>query len=85
MENKLFRDCLSVIPRDQKHAFELNFAIADKICEALKSLSMTQHDLALKLGKSDAEISKWLTGRHNFTVKTIASIEVALSQSLITV
>ena len=32
-----------------------------------------------------AAISKWLTGRHNFTTQTIARIETALGSKLISI
>ena len=35
------------------------------------------------LNKRDSEISKWLTGRHNFTTQTIARIETTLGSKLI--
>jgi len=38
----------------------------------------------LKLNKSNAEISKWLSGQHNLTVKSIAKIEEALGEEIIT-
>jgi transcriptional regulator with XRE-family HTH domain len=39
---------------------------------------MKQKDLALLLGKKEAEISKWMRGTHNFTIDTLVSIEKAL-------
>ena len=45
----------------------------------------TQKDFARLLNKRDSEISKWLTGRHNFTTQTIARIETALGSKLISI
>ena len=42
-------------------------------------------DFARLLNKRDSEISKWLTGRHNFTTQTIARIETALGSKLISI
>ena len=49
----------------------------------MKKKGITQHELARRLGKRDSEVSKWLTGRHNFTTNTIARIEVAIDEKLI--
>jgi transcriptional regulator with XRE-family HTH domain len=38
-----------------------------------------------KLGKSEAEISKWLSGLHNMELKTIAKIENALDEEVLAV
>ena len=37
------------------------------------------------LGKSEAEISKWMRGTHNFTIDTIVSIEEALQAPVLQV
>ncbi len=60
-----------------------SFDIADKIHHTLKSIGMTQKDLAKKLSKNESEISKWLSGQHNFTIKSIAKIEAVLNVELI--
>ena len=83
IQNKLFRDCLAAIPAEQKAEFDLSFGIAERISEILKAKGLTQKDFARLLNKRDSEISKWLTGRHNFTTQTIARIETALGSKLI--
>ena len=85
IQNKLFRDCLAAIPAEQKAEFYLSFGIAERISEILKAKGLTQKDFARLLNKRDTEISKWLTGRHNFTTQTIARIETALGNKLISI
>ena len=82
---KLFRDCLAAIPAEQKAEFDLSFGIAERISESLKAKGLTQKDFARLLNKRDSEISKWLTGRHNFTTQTIARIETGLGSRLISI
>lgn len=83
--NELFRQCLSAIPSEQRQAFELSFGIAERIDAILKKKGITQHELATRLHKRDSEISKWLTGRHNFTIGTISMIESAVGDRIIDV
>ncbi|MCR5036462.1 MAG: helix-turn-helix domain-containing protein [Bacteroidales bacterium] len=85
IKNKLFRECLDSIPKDRMAEFELNFSIAERIAEILKQKGMTQRDLANKLGKRESEISKWLTGRHNFTISTLSKISYILDSPIILV
>ena len=85
MRNNLFRQCLAAIPAEQKAEFELSYGIAERISEILKSKGLTQKEFAGQLNKRESEISKWLTGRHNFTMQTIAKIETALGCKLIDV
>ena len=85
IKNDLFRQCLAAIPAEQKAEFELSYGIAERISEILKSKGLTQKEFAGQLNKRESEISKWLTGRHNFTMQTIAKIETALECKLIDV
>ena len=85
IRNNLFRQCLAAIPAEQKAEFELSYGIAERISEILKSKGLTQKEFAGQLNKRESEISKWLTGRHNFTLQTIAKIETALNCKLITI
>jgi ribosome-binding protein aMBF1 (putative translation factor) len=85
IECEVFRQALADIPAEQKAQFELSFAIADRIDALLKAKGMSQKKFAELLGKRESEISKWLTGRHNFTLQTIAKIETALNCKLITI
>lgn len=83
--NKLFRECLDNVSPEIKAEFELSFAIADRIDYLLKKKGMTQRTLAHRLGKRESEISKWLTGRHNFTTNTLARISLAFGEDVVTV
>lgn len=85
IQNHLFRECLAAIPEERKAEFDLSFAIAGRIDEVLRLKGMTQRELAQRLGKRESEISKWLTGRHNFTTNTIARITLALGVPIINV
>mgnify|MGYP000175565204 CR=1 FL=1 len=62
---------------------EKNLAIAMKIHEMLIERSLKPADLARLLDKKPSEISKWLTGTHTFTTKTITKIETVLGQDII--
>lgn len=62
---------------------EKNMAIADRIKDILDAKRLKPVHLAEMLGKDKSEISKWLTGQHNFTTKTIVKIEAALAEEII--
>ncbi len=46
---------------------------------------MSQKDFARLLGKTETEVSKWLSGTHNMTLATISKISCALNQDIIKV
>ncbi len=83
VQNKLFRQCLAAIPEEQKVEFGLSFGIAERINKVLKAKNLSQKDFAHQIHKQESEVSKWITGRHNFTVQPIAKIETALGCKLI--
>lgn len=81
----LFDECLANIPNDVKIELDMSFAIADKIDTILKEKNISQKELAKLMGKTEAEISRWLGGTHNFTLRTIAKISNALGINLINI
>ncbi len=81
----LFEECLSKVSNDVKLELDMSFALADKIDAALKEKKISQKDLARKMGKTEAEVSRWLGGTHNFTLRTIAKISDALGIKLISI
>jgi len=57
--------------------------IADQISQFLVEKNWTQKEFARRMGKQESEISKWLSGQHNFTIKTITNIETVFGKNLI--
>ena len=47
--------------------------------------NINQNTLAKMLGKTPSEISKWLSGTHNFTLKSIQKLESILGQPILKV
>lgn len=64
---------------------QLSADIIARIDTLLKEKNMTQRDLARKLGKSDAVVSRWTTGFPNLTLRSIAELSIALGETLIEV
>lgn len=83
IQNKLFRECLANVPEETKAEFELSYKVAERLSYVMRMKGMTQRELAEKLGKRESEISKWLSGRHNLTLHTIARIQLAIGENLI--
>lgn len=60
-----------------------NLAIAQKIKEILDSKNMRASNLAELMGKQKSEVSKWLSGQHTFSMRTITAIETALNSEIV--
>ncbi len=74
-----------LVSPEARASVALSFRIVDRIHNILDEKGLKQKDLAERLGKSEAEISKWMRGTHNFTIDTIASIEAALDAPILQV
>lgn len=82
---KLFDQIVSETPPQMKKQLDMSFAIADKLDATLKERGMTQKEFAKMIGHSEAEVSRWLSGTHNFTLSTLANISVVLNINLLTI
>ena len=83
--NKILNGIRKDISPEMKQQVELSVAIANRIYEILNIKGMTQKDLAQRLGKTETEVSRWLSGTHNLTLSTICKISAALGEDIVTV
>ncbi len=83
--SEIFKQEIEKIPIDLKLEVDLSFAIADKIDAILKAKGLTQKEFAKKMNKTEAEVSRWLSGTHNFTLKTIAKITNVLGKNIVVI
>ena len=71
-------------PPEVNRQVDIAVQIANRVYELLEEKGMSQKDLAKKLGKTETEVSRWLSGTHNLTIATIAKLAVALEDDIIT-
>lgn len=83
--SELFNECVAAIPQDIKQRVDWSCQIADKIDCILKERGMTQKEFAHQIGRSEAEVCRWVGGTHNFTLATLAKISATLGVPLISV
>lgn len=62
---------------------EKNLAITEKVRLAMEAKGWKSQDLAKAMDKSPSEVSKWLSGMHNLTLKSIIKMEQALGICLV--
>lgn len=87
MRNKQewFNGKLAAVSPEIKTELQLSASIIARIDTILKEKNMSQRDLARKLGKSEAVVSRWTTGFPNLTLRSIAQLSIALGEPLIIV
>lgn len=87
MKNKQdwFNERVSSVSPAVREEVVLSAKIIERIDIILKDKKMTQRELARKLGRSEAVVSRWTTGFPNLTLRSIAELSVALEEPLIEV
>lgn len=81
--NKILDEIRGHISPDVKKQLEISVSLANRVYDILEKKGMSQKDLAKLLGKTETEVSRWLSGTHNLTIATIAKISVALGEDII--
>ena len=61
----------------------MEFAISDRIYELMTKRGLTKAQFAKALHKRPSEVTKWLSGQYNFTIKTIALVSSFFGEPLI--
>jgi len=82
-KSELVDKFLSETPKEFEYFIQHSMDISVKIIELLKKHKLTQREIAAKLGKSESEISKWLSGNHNLTLKSIAKLEAIFDEQFL--
>ncbi len=82
---KTLEEMLGPIPEAIRRETELSFEISDRIYELMGQRGLSKKQFADALGRRPSEITKWLSGEHNFTIATLAMLSAFFGQPIITV
>ncbi len=83
MRSKIAQRILDETPEDVKIFVRLYADITVRINQLLKQKGISQKDLAEAMDKKPSEISKWLNGEHNFTLRSLAKLQAELKEDII--
>ncbi|MBI1782739.1 MAG: helix-turn-helix transcriptional regulator [Sphingobacteriales bacterium] len=78
-----FQASIDNMPADSKIFVDKSLEIAHYIFQLMERKGLKQKDLAEKMGKTEAEVSKILGGMHNLTLRSIAKLEAALEDTIV--
>lgn len=82
---KSLQEILGPIPTDVCNEVELSFEISDRIDSLMRERGLTKKQFADALGRRPSEITKWLSGQHNFTISTLAMLSAFFGRPIISV
>ena len=80
-----FKQMLAAVPADIQQEVDLEFAISNRINELMVQRGLTKLKFAQALGKRPSEVTKWLSGQHNFTIRTLSTLSDFFGESLVRV
>lgn len=77
------KNFLQETPKEFDYFIQHSMDFSIQLSNLLKTSKISQKEFAAILSKEESEVSKWMSGNHNFTLKSISKIEAALDQQLI--
>ena len=72
--SSLLKDLLAEITPAEKDRTQTKMVVAARLEDFIKANRWSQNDFAGKVCKAPSEITKWLSGTHNFTIDTLTDI-----------
>lgn len=82
--SELYDKILNETPKEDRLMVTKSLELAVQIIDILEEKRMLRKTFAELMGKNESEISKWLSGFHNFTISTLCKIEIVLGRTIIT-
>lgn len=85
MRSKVFQRILDNTPKDVDIFVDWYADLVVRINQLLRENNISKKKLAEKMDKKPSEISKWLNGEHNFTLRSLAKLSAELGEPLLEV
>lgn len=83
--NTSLRELLGDIKPEERAEARLCFLISNRLDSLMQERGLTKKQFAEALGKRPSEITRWLSGEHNFTISTLVMLSTYFGQPIITV
>lgn len=80
-----FDKMLAEVPANISKELEMEFAISNRISSLMDKRGISKIELAKAFDKRPSEVTKWLSGQHNFTLRTISAISLFFGEPLIVI
>ena len=80
-----YNQIVASIPESIHKEVDMEVAISNWIYKLMQEKGLSKADFARSIGKRPCEITKWLSGQHNFTLSTLAMLSSFFGQPIIKV
>ena len=76
---------VSSIPDNIRREVDMEMAVSNRIYDLMVQKGLSKAEFARSIGKRPCEITKWLSGQHNFTIATLSMLSSFFGKPIITV
>lgn len=80
-----FREIVAQTPPEISQEVELTMGLSDRLANLMDEKGISKVQLVTALGKWPSEVTRRLSGQHNFTLKTIAMLSSYFSKPIISI
>ena len=80
-----YNQIVASIPKDIHKEVEMEIAVSNRIYELMTQKGLSKAEFARAIGKRPCEITKWLSGQHNFTLATLGMLSAFFGEPILSV
>lgn len=80
-----YRKMVDSVPDEIRMRVDLSFDISNRIASLMEERNLSKKQFAEALGKRPSEITKWLSGQHNFTISTLSMLSAFFRQPIVSI
>lgn len=80
-----YNQIVASIPLKVHKEVEMQMAVSNRIYDLMTKAGLTKAEFARAIGKRPCEITKWLSGQHNFTLATLGMLSAFFGQPIVSV
>lgn len=84
-ETDTLHEIIGVLPLEVQIRTKLSVAIANRIEALMREKGLSKKQFAEALDRRPSEVTKWLSGEHNFTVATLSRLGAFFEKPIIEV
>lgn len=82
-KSQILSELISNTSEEELQKTESKMRLAIKIADGIKATRLNKSEFAKKINKNNSEITKWLSGTHNFTTDTLILLQNELNIKLV--
>lgn len=80
-----FEEMLREVPQEIRAEVDMEFDVSARINDLMNRRGLSKAEFARAIGRRQSEVSQWLSGQYNFSLRTIALLSAFFGEPLLRV